>query len=413
MWFLALRHLTARKRQTLVTLLGVALGVGAFISFSSIMLGFQTFIIDQLVNNDAHVRISAREEPISVQKMSTQFYPQGEQVFWIVPPSGRRDNTKIQDPLSWFRKLDQDNRVLAYSPQLKTQAIFSKGSITKAGSIIGSQAEKQVRISNIEKYIIEGSFDSISRGGNRIVLGSGLADKLGVRLGDIVQLSTGRNMTMPFKVSGLFLFGINTVDDSVGYTSLVDAQTANATPSLVTDIGIRLVDVQYAADFANDLSFFSQDKVLSWDQSNASILSVFTLQDFTRIFISAAIMIVAAFGIYNILSILVNQKRKDIGILRSIGFDRSDIVTLFTIQGFILGVVGGFLGLMLGFLISAGMTTLDFQGGMMNRLMISFQWETYAIGFLAAIISSVVSSILPARSAGKLEPIEIVRSGDA
>lgn len=413
MWFLALRHLTARKRQTLVTLMGVGLGVAAFISFTSIMLGFQNYIIDQLVNNDAHVRISAREEPVNVKQLSASFFPNGEHPFWIVPPSGRRDNSKIQDPLSWFRKLDRDNRVLAYSPQMKTQAIFSKGSLTRAGSIIGSQPDKQVKISNIRNYIVQGSFESLSRGGNRVVMGTGLADRLGLRLGDTVSISTGKSDAIPFKVSGLFQFGINNIDDSVGFTNLTDAQAVNLTPSLVTDIGIRLVDVQYARDFAKDLSFFSQDKVLSWDQSSANILSVFTLQDVIRIFISAVIMIVAAFGIYNILSILVNQKRKDIGILRSIGFDRKDIIRLFAIQGFILGVIGGVMGLVLGFLLSWGMTLIQFQGGMMNKMIVAFQLDTYVIGFVAAVISSLISSALPARSAGKLEPIEIVRSGDS
>lgn len=122
-------------------------------------------------------------------------------------------------------------------------------------------------------------------------------------------------------------------------------------------------------------------------------------------------MIVAAFGIYNILNILVNQKRKDIGILRSVGFESSDIVHLFLIQGLILGISGGLLGLMMGKFMSLYIETLRI-GGMTDRMIVNHSPKVYLSGLVMAITSSAISSVLPAISAGKLKPIDIVRSGE-
>lgn len=122
-------------------------------------------------------------------------------------------------------------------------------------------------------------------------------------------------------------------------------------------------------------------------------------------------MVVASFGIYNILNIVVNQKRKDIGILRSLGFDGADIVQLFLLQGIVLGSAGGLLGLLLGFLLSQYMGTLRI-GGMMSAMVINYSPSIYLSGLMMAVGASVISSYLPARAAGKLRPIDIVRGGD-
>ena len=162
---------------------------------------------------------------------------------------------------------------------------------------------------------------------------------------------------------------------------------------------------------AEQWAAFAKDKVQSWDQANANILSVFMIQNFTKNFVSVAILIVAAFGIYNILNILVNQKRKDIGILRSIGYTRSDIVNLFLIHGLVLGIGGGLLGLVSGYLLCNFIETLEI-GGMADRMLVSYDPSIYWGGFSMALLASAISSFLPAWEAGKLEPIDIVRSGE-
>ncbi len=411
MFFLAIRHLLARKKQTIITLSGVMLGVTAFITFSGIMTGFQDFIIDQLVNNDSHVRITAREETIEEHSLDLNFFPQEKYVFWLTPPSGKKENARIIHPLGWFQRLKADPRVIGYSPQLVTNALFTRGGNSVSGRITGIDPNLQIHITNIENYMKVGKFLDLGRSGQKIIIGDELMKKLGARFGDSIFLSTGRGPTLPFKIIGNFHLGVTGLDNAMGFAPLVDVQSLNNTPSQISDIAIRLTDVEYARNFANSYALYSQEKVQSWDQSNANILSVFSIQNFIKSFVTISIMIVAAFGIYNILNILVNQKRKDIGILRSVGFESSDIVHLFLIQGLILGITGGILGLFIGKIMSLYIETLHI-GGMTDRMIVNHSAKVYISGLIMAITSSAISSVLPAISAGKLKPIDIVRSGE-
>jgi lipoprotein-releasing system permease protein len=259
--------------------------------------------------------------------------------------------------------------------------------------------------------MVEGNFLDLGTGGNRIIVGDGILKRLGLQVGNTVMVSSAKGGQIPFKIIGAFHLGISGFDDGMAFSNLPATQTVSGMASQISDIAIRLLDVNEALAFSQSYSPTSRDKVQSWDQANAGFLSVFRTQDVIRIFITSAIMIVAAFGIYNILSILVNQKRKDIGILRSMGYDEKDIRQLFLFQGLLLGVIGGLVGLGLGHLISVLMGTLKI-GGMIDQMRISFNPKIYVIGFLEAVIASAISSFLPARSAGKLKPIDVVRSGE-
>lgn len=411
MFFLALRHLISRRRQSILTLMGVGLGTGAFVTFSAIMTGFQDYIIDQLVNNDAHVRVSAQDELASEKQVAESLFSKAETIFWLNGVNSRQNQSKINNPAGWFDRLRRDSEVAAFSPQLVSSVIYSKGGTVVGGRMTGVVAATQALVSTIENYMIFGAFKSVSNPGNRIVIGIGLSEKLGVRMGETLLVSTGTQTATPFQVSGVFRVGVKTIDDQMAFAHLSDVQQATGRPSEITDIVIRLQDVQKAAEFAGRYALLAEDKILSWDQSNSGILSVFSLQNFIRYFITIAILIVASFGIYNILNILVNQKRKDIGILRSMGFDRNDIVMLFLTQGLILGVLGGFIGVSMGY----GMGALISQfkiGGMVDKVMVSQSLQVYAGGFLMALGASTISSFLPARAAAQLRPIDVVRSGE-
>ncbi|MBN8535470.1 MAG: ABC transporter permease [Deltaproteobacteria bacterium] len=411
MFFLAFRHIFARPKQSLLTLLGVALGTTAFITFAAIMTGFQSFIIDQLVNNDAYVKISAKEKMVTEQDLNVSLFKDKSHVFWVTTPSGRQESAKINYPLGWFHKLDRDPRVLAYSPLIGAMVLYIKGGISLSGKLQGVDPVNQAKVTNISNYMISGDYQSLTGGGNRVILGVGLAKKMGSKLSDTILISVGKADLIPFKISGIYKTGIVNIDDSIGYAHLRDVQNALSRPSEITDIAIRLTDVEDAQTFAAEYAAFTDEKVQSWDQSNASILSVFSLQDFIRTFITVAIMVVASFGIYNILNILVNQKRKDIGILRSFGFDPSEIQNLFMVQGLFLGISGGIIGLFFGFLMSLYLSTLKI-GGMMDTMRVNFSPRLYLMGIAMAVGASVLSSYLPARAAGKLNPIDIVRSGE-
>ena len=138
MFFLAIRHLLSRKKQTSLTLLGIILGTAAYIAISAMMLGFQIFIIDQLVNNDSHIRIKAREEILTENSLDSAFFDGGTLIHWIKAPSGRKDNAYILAPGNWLARVASDERVSGFSPQLVVQGIATYGKISQGISLVGS-----------------------------------------------------------------------------------------------------------------------------------------------------------------------------------------------------------------------------------------------------------------------------------
>lgn len=415
MLFLALRHLLSRKRQTGLMLAGITLGTAAYIAISAMMMGFQSFIIDQLVNNDSHVRVSAREEIITEHSLDEDFFPDAKAIVWHTPPSGRRDDAYIEYPAGWFERLERDPRVAAFSPQLVAQVIARRGRVSVTARLIGSDPERQMQVTNIERYMLEGKFSDIAGTGNRIVVGEGLLQELGARVSEDLLVTSDKGTTIPLRIVGVFRLGIKTLDDTTIFGSLADVQKVNGTPSRVSDIALRLVDVGEAAEFATSWSALSREKIQSWDQANEGIMSVFRTQNVVRYSMTVSILVVAGFGIYNILSMAVRQKRREIAILRSIGYEPHDITWLFQLQGMMLGLLGGALGVAIGLVASYLMSTIEISsqraiGAGTGKMMISYDFMIYVRAFLISFGISSLAGLLPSWAAGRLTPIEIIRS---
>lgn len=412
---LALRYLIARRRQTILTLLGIFFGAAAYVSISGFFLGFREYLVDQLVNNSAHVHVQAREEFLTEHGLDESFYGKlVRHVFWSTPPSGRKDNAIVENPQSWYRRLAADPRVAAYSPQLSANVIFSKGRATASAGLVGCDPEQQIKVTTIGDYVIEGRWSDLSAGGNRLAIGDELRKKLGVYVSQNILVASANSPPTPFKVVAVFKTSSAQADNRA-YGAITDVQRVNRTPNQVNEIAVRLHDHTQAAALANAWSAISPEKVESWDQQNANLFSVFALQDAIRFLSIGAIMIVAGFGIYNVLNMTVVQKRRDIAILRSMGYSAGDVVWLFFSQGLILGVSGVALGLGFGYVLGLYLQTVPFGASPLGRgaghLLISFDPAIYLQAASLAMLASLLASVLPARAAGRLAPIEIIRAG--
>ncbi|EMY78002.1 MacB-like periplasmic core domain protein [Leptospira weilii serovar Ranarum str. ICFT] len=410
MLFIAIRQMFARGKQTLTTLSGIVLGTAAFIIISGVLLGFRGYLVDQLINADCHVRISPRQEIIQPDSMDDLF--PGENVFWLSPPSGKRGSTYLNKATLWYERLEQDKDVEAYSPQVSGRVFLFSGSNHETGKVIGIIPSRQIRITPLADYVTEGSVESLSAG-NRIVLGDGLAKLLGLGLGKTVWVSSGFQEKTPFRISGIFRSGNKALDDSVAYGLLSEVQLLTAQPGMITDIAVRLKDVNLSFQKAEEWKKMGDEKVLSWQEANTSFFAIFKLQDAIRYSMTAAILTVAGFGIYNILNVIINQKKREIAILRSIGYRPNEVLMIFLLQGVILGVSGGVIGLLVGFLICLRIETLPFTNPLFSAkastMVVSFAPAIYAQAFAQSMFATLIASWIPARSAGKLSPIEIIR----
>jgi lipoprotein-releasing system permease protein len=180
----------------------------------------------------------------------------------------------------------------------------------------------------------------------------------------------------------------------------------------VSEIAVALFDIERAAEKAKQWKFLGVDKVEDWQEANKVFMEMIKVQDFTRYFITTAVLIVAAFGIYNVLTIMINQKRKEIAILRALGYGPSRILNLILYQGIMLGLSGGITGILLGYLLCLWIRSIDFgfEIGGSNHLLIDFSPSTYVVAFISAGVASVVASFPPAWGASRMTPIDIIRS---
>lgn len=412
MFFLSWRQLVARKKQSLLILLGISFGTMLFVSISGVQLGMREYISRQLLNNTAHVRIRGEEKRVSPERVRETFFgTEDKTVKWISPPAGLREEVKLENYSGWFTTLKSDPRVLDFSPRLMARAVLSRGKFTTAVTLVGTVPERQVKISEIEDYMKEGSFLDL-KGSSTIVVGSGVADDLGLKVGQHVLVNAGPGMQKYFKVVGITHFGNEQVDESLAFGQLSDVQILTHKTGEVTEIAVALEDIDESRDVAQDWRLMTHDKVEDWQEANPSFMEMIRVQDVVRYFITTAILLVASFGIYNVLTIMINQKRKEIAILRAIGYGPARIRELILYQGLLLGIFGGLIGLLLGFLVSLyiGSIKLNIEIGGSNHLFVSYDWDIYVVAFVAALISSLIASLIPAHSASRMAPMDIIRS---
>ena len=413
MIFLALRYLLDRKRQTLLTLLGVFLGTMAYVAVSGFFLGFQGFMVDQLVNNSAQIHVQAREDALSDHDLDAAFFGPNQKVDWVSPPEGVQGFRDVQDAEGWYARMRADPRVVAFSPQKTAPVFFTIANRSVSATMTGCDPAMQANVTSVATYMTDGHFSDIAAGGARLIVGAELMRRLGVGVGQTVLAASGGE-SIPFKIVGKFATG-NRGADMQAYAALSDVQRLTRSPRRINEIAVRLADYTQAGALARSWGKLAPELVESWDQQFANVLSMFAIQTALRFAMIATILIVAGFGIYNILNMTVNQKRKDVAILRSMGYDTFDIVVLFFSQGLIVGMIGGSLGLVAGYGLCRLLQTISFSPAMANNpggtLHIALDPWIYAQGMAVALLAVALASILPARAAGRLTPIEIIRAG--
>ena len=415
MIFLAIRYLLERKRQTVLTLLGVFFGTLAFVAVSGFFMGFQGFLVQQLVNNAAQIHIEKRQDYLSDHDLDLPFF--GSSVlhtFWNPHPAGVKGYLDIQNPQAWYRRLSADPRVEAFSPTMTAATLFNIGPISVAANLIGCNPAQQSKVTTIADYMTAGKFADIAFGGNRVILGDELMKRLGAGMQQNILVSMGTNSPVPFKVVGRYYTGSRGLDLQA-FAALNDVQRVNHTPNYVNEIGVRLKDYTEADALARSWAHFGPERIESWGDQNLNIQSVFSIQNALKISMIMTVLIVAGFGIYNILNMTVNQKRQDIAILRALGYDTFDVVMLFFAQGMIVGICGTILGLGSGYIFCRWLQTLSFMlatpTNPQGHLHIALNIGIYVQATGLALLSAAIASVLPARAAGKLTPIDIIRHG--
>lgn len=411
MLYLALKQMLSRKRQTALIFIGIGFGTMIYVIVAGLQFGFRGFLTEQLLNNTSHIVITGSDRNIDKDELRKRFYPEDWLVKWISPPRGKREEARLENPRMWFDRLEKDPEVLAYAPRLTISAIAGRGQFRANINLSGIDPEKQAKVTALNDYMKIGSLKDLSGGGNKIILGSGILDEIGAAVGDFVKISTGLGEGRPFKVVGKLHLGNEEMDKVIALGSIRDAQSLNKSPGRVEQISVALRDMELAQQLSQDWARTTRDKVQSWQEANAQFMQMIEIQDIMRAIMTGAILLVAAFGIYNVLSIMIAQKQKEIAILRSIGYGPQKILLLFLYQGLFLGFAGGLLGLALGLGINLLLSSIElgFDVGKSNHLPISYAPRIFFTAMFMAQAAASIASFLPARAASKLTPLEIIR----
>ncbi|WP_414472544.1 ABC transporter permease [Microvirga sp. M2] len=406
---LALTHIAGRGRQTIVAILGVALGVGFSIAMAALMQGTEKDFIAQLVDTMPHVQIS--------DERRTPRRQPAEDLFAAVQFDGLRpkeDRRGILNPAAAFASLR------SWVPGRIAQSLRTQGVARYAGrdvgvSIIGIEPEIEATVSSVAGDFVEGSFDALRAGGNNIAVGDRLAQRLGASMGTTIQLVSATGQSRGFKIVGQFHTGNNARDEGETYVLLKNAQILSERPNAINEIRLRLDDPEAAPRVARQAEAELGYKAVPWQEANESLLEALVVRNVVMYTVVGAILLVAGFGIYNIISTITHEKARDIAILKSLGFTQGNMRRLFLIEGLALGMAGSIAGWMIGFLLCFALSQVEFRlsgagvGRELTRLPLFWSPWHYAIASGFAVASAGVAGYLPARQAARLNPVDIIR----
>lgn len=405
---IAWAHLVHRRRQTLVSVLGVSLGVGFFIAVSALMQGSEQDLTNRLIDSQPHVTIKDEFRTPSVQPLFQVFNDGAVQLKGVKPRERLRGIKNFKEKVA---EIEAQPGVIA-SPVLSGQAIVRYGGKDRSVSILGVDPEKEVQLTTIEDDMIEGSLQALKTTSDGIVIGTGLSDRLQLRLGDLASVVSPTGRVMHMKVAGIFRAGNILLDEGRAYVLLKDAQVLMGKPNVADQIRIRLPDPNTAIEAAADLEARWSYRAESWQEVNEDFLSLFVVRNAILYSIVSAIMVVASFGIFNIISTVVMEKRRDIAILMSMGFRAYDIRQIFLLEGIALGFIGMFIGWAVGYGLVELLGTIKFEmEGFYedSRLPLDRGFYQYLIGAAFAVVSSVVAAWIPAHRASQVRPVDIIR----
>ena len=404
---IALAHLSARKRQTLVSVLGVALGVGVFIAVGGLMQGFQGYFRSQIIETNPHILMTDEIRRPAPQPLQLLHPAAAVAISRILP----RDPVRgISGAGAILAALDAMPGVAA-APTLRGQAILRRAGRDYAVTVLGIDVARELRVTNLTKDMVQGSLQALATQPNGLVLGQALAGKMGASLDDTVVAATSAGGAHGLRIVGLFNTGLEQQDQSIVYGPLAQQQSMQGRPRVVNEIHLKLADITRSIPTAAAIEGRFGFKTAPWEETYARVLSVFRLQNLVTYGATGSILLVAGFGIFNIISTVVLEKARDIAIMRSIGLAARDIVAVFLVEGLVVGVLGVLAGSGVGFGLATLMRQMPSPGATdpSQRLLVVQSVPLYGLAAGLALATALAAAWLPSRRAAQTDPLDVIR----
>jgi lipoprotein-releasing system permease protein len=409
-FFIAMRQLWERKLLNGIAVGGVTLGVLVLIAMNAIMLGFKEKFTTAILKISPHVILFDTE--LRPQAPLLARFEKTYVAADVAHQSPNERQQQIKRPYEIVRALREVSEIEAAAPSIAGTALLEFGGKTKSVDLRGIEVAAQDRVTPIHGYVKAGRLRDLDVSSDTVVLGKGIADDLGLHVGDTAHAAAPGGKPLELKVVAIFEAEVPPVDKTRGYTTLHTAQTLLGRTDAITRIEIRLHDPEDAIRVNDALErTFGYDGE-SWKETNANFLAIFAMQDMVIRFVIGAILLVGGFGILAIQIMIVLQKQRDIAILRSVGLRRLDILFIFFVQGLIIALIGGVVGDLLGKVAIhyLGMLPVKAEGLIKSdTFLVHENPQFYVWGILFAMLVGMIASFLPAYRGSRVEPVEVLR----
>jgi lipoprotein-releasing system permease protein len=403
--YIALRFLTHRKRALLLSLGGVVFGVAFFICTQAQTQGFAKFFIDSNLGSNGALVLRSRFEP--------------RQTGLLVPPKNVKANVShrqyfegINNVSQIMRVSRQFSNVVACSPILRGTLSARAGFTNATADLYGIDPELHVQTTDLKRQLIHGNYDDFRNKPGSIIIGSKLSEILDVGVDDSVQLLSPGGQYRRFNVAAVARSGVGAIDSTRIYCQSRVAQNLLHKPYSASAIIYKLRDPDRAPALGEHFEALFQHDALSWQEREQANLQLFlTLRASAAITVSL-ILLLAGFGIFNVLTLTVLSKVKEIAILRSMGYRRRDISAIFLWQGGLIAAAGCVLGCLVGALMTFGVSKIPIRlRGLLSTdyFLVAWDWRHYIEAIILAMISVFIASYVPARRAAQLPPVVTLR----
>jgi len=402
--------LIARWKQTLVAAIGVTISITMFITVLSFMSGLNDMLDGLITNRTAHVRIY-KEIKISETQPADYINSKGHNFVSSIKP--KNELLGINNSKTIIASLQKDKRVLGVAPKINAQVFYNVGAVDLTGAIFGIDPVEENRLFHFSDYVTSGNYIDLKNIPNSIILGKGVATKMMANIGDVIQVTTSKGDIVALRVVGMFQSGIQEFDNVQSYCSLTTTQKLVGKPSnYITDIQVKLKDILWAPEVAKEYRKIYELNAVDIQAANSQFETGSSVRTLISYAVGITLLLVAGFGIYNILNMMIYEKMDSIAILKAVGFSGNDVNKIFISIALSIGIFGGLMGLIFGFGLSSLIDQIPFNTESLPTITtypINYNPKFYLVGGIFALITTYFAGFFPSRKASGIDPVIIIR----
>jgi lipoprotein-releasing system permease protein len=404
---IAITYLRAGFKQTVVAVLSVMFGVSMYVFINSFMSGVNELQAKFVFSSISHIHIYNDMPP---DRSNIVGLSDTVSAVNIHSPRIIQYKIGIKNTAPIIEVVKAHKNIVAIASEVNENVLFRNGASQISGNLAGVDVHEEDNIFHVSDFMVEGNWGDIEHRIDGIIIGAGMAYNLSLKMGDYINITTATGINKNYKVIGVFKTSITSIDKTKAYMRISTVrELLSMNRDYVTDIQVDVDNYNNAKKIADDLAPYIAYKVEAWQDANGQLASADRLRNMIAISVSLVILLVAGFGIYNIMSMTVNERMKEIAIMKAIGFEGSDVMKIFLSEAIVIGMVGGVLGLIMGYGAARGVNQIPFNSAITKTFPMAYNVSDYVFGFIFALITNFLAGYIPARKASKVDPISILR----